>query len=702
MSNFFRSIVLLMILVHPLFLFSQEKYKFQYQFNPEEIKIIRDSFGVAHIYGKTNADAAYGLAWAHAEDDFATIQEVYAVASKMAGRLKGKEGAKIDYVHQLLRLDELVDAYVSDDLDPEVLRYLEGYCQGLNAYAKAHPKEVLLKKMFPISPKTTLKGYALSMGLMTGLPRVLKKVMAGEYDDQEDGTSYGQGSNSFAFRREMTKEDKTLLVINAHQPIEGMASFYEAHLVSEEGLNIYGGVFPGGASIFHGVRPELGWAHTSNSFDKIDVYHLEMHPKKKHHYKFDREWIPLEVDRAKLKVKLGFLRIGLRKKIYWSKYGATVKTKSGQFYAIRLAANQQFGAAEQWYQMDLATNLQEFQEALNLQQIPMQNITYADAENNIWFINHGLVPKRKAGFNWKEVLLGNSSQTLWTDYYHWKDLPQVFNPKCGFVYNVNHPAFGCTCEEENPLLAESVETAGFKKNDNNRSIRFRELYEAGTKISLEELKAIKYDFKMPKTSLFLNTIYQMMYLDTAKYKDIAPVIMQFRAWDGSMDKESVGAAIFMLACKPIFEANDYSTKPLRQDLCLSEDEAANLLRAAQTYLLKYFGRLDIKFGDILRHQRGEKDYPIGGFPDVMCSMLGKPQKDGRFKAFRGEDLIIFAQWNEQGDIEFSSIKAYGTSSKKDSPHYNDQMELYLAHKTKERTFDNEKIEAAAEEIYHPK
>lgn len=690
-------IIFILLIINTSLLFGQNKYEFQYTIQPENIKIYRDEWGVPHIHGKTDAEAAYGLAWAHAEDDFETIQKTYLMAKHMLGRVTGKQGAKIDYVHQLLRLDEFVEKdfykFISDDF----LKVLEGYCQGLNAYAQKHPKEILYKKLFPITPKDVIKGYALSVSLMSGIDRNLKAIMNGKILDSEPVGA----SNSFAFSRKKVVEGLTTLIINAHQPLEGQVAFYEAHMVSDEGMNIHGGTFPGAFSILHGVTPNYAWAHTSNFFDKIDVYQLTMKSSKSTEYLYDGEWYKLEERKAKLKVKLGLGVISIKKKIYWSKYGATIKTQHG-FFSIRLAANQEFRAAEQWYRMGKCKNFQEFYEVLKMQALPVQNITYADKDDNIFFIANGLIPNRKnEDINWACVIPGNTCKTYWEGFMDISQHPQVLNPKCGYVFNVNHTPFQCTGADDNPKPENyPCKLACFEMEDNNRSLRFRELYKDGDTISIARLKAIKYDLYFPQHSNFMDWVYRMQNLD-AKYPEYKAICSIFRGWNRSMDTTNVQATIFYLAFIPIFKKFDYSTVLFRKKINLTDSLLLEGLQYAQNYLYKHFGKLEIPYGQLLRHRRGQKDYAIGGYPDVMASMMGVPDKDGRYKAVRGEDLIIFAYYNENGIQKLESIKAYGNSARKNSPHYNDQMELYLKNGTKEMYLDLQIIKSKAIRSYSP-
>ncbi len=296
------------------------------QFDASKIDIVRDKWGVPHIFGNTDADVAYGLAYAHAEDDFETIQTSFLAGKAMLGRLKGKDGAAIDYVVHLLRIPELVDAKYETDISPEYKKVLEGYCAGFNAYARSHPKEVLLKQLLPLTPKDMLCYSVLQLCISSGVDDALKSIYGGSVavlNDMKPG-----GSNAFAFNSKITADSQVYLAINSHQPLEGPVSWYEAHLCSNQGWNIIGALFPGSPCILHGCNQYLGWAHTVNSPDKLDIYQLDINPKNKLEYKFDGKWERLEITKVHLNVLVaGITSIGINKDAYWCKYGPVVITK---------------------------------------------------------------------------------------------------------------------------------------------------------------------------------------------------------------------------------------------------------------------------------------------------------------------------------------------------------------------------------------
>ena len=256
-------------------------FKSYAQINPDNIEIIRDAYGVPHIYAATDVEVAYGFAWAQAEDHFKLLQEAYIAGNGMLSKHIGLKGAGADFLVQLIQAEKTVDDQYHT-LDKKFIALLEGFSQGLNAFANKHPKEVLHKALFPPSlqknfyviPQLQLFISNGAEKLVTG---IVNNALSWPYEIEQDT----KGSNLLAVSRSRTQSNETFLAINTHQPLEGPTSWYEAHLVSKEGTNIIGAAFPGSPCLLTGANRFLGWTHTVNYPDKADVYALEMHPSKK-------------------------------------------------------------------------------------------------------------------------------------------------------------------------------------------------------------------------------------------------------------------------------------------------------------------------------------------------------------------------------------------------------------------------------------
>lgn len=672
------------------------------QVDPQEVTIVRDGWGVPHIYAKTDAGGAYGLAYAYAEDDFESSQQSLLAVNGKLSQVKGKKGALFDMVAFLVDADGLVEEKYETDVSPEFKKVLAGYAQGLNDYAERHPEEVLRKGVFPISGKTILKGYVTNLTFMSNVHFDLLGIFEGTIIAQED-EKFSRGSNGWAISPNMTADGETYLVSNSHQPLEGPLAWYECHIETEEGWHFLGATFAGGVTPFLGTNPNLGWTHTVNHDDYCDVYKLVMHPDEKLKYKFDGEWLTLEERKLKLNVKVGPVKIPVRKAVYRSKYGPTLKSKTG-FYSLRFPSNMSVKAAEQWFRMNKAKNLEEFQDAIRMQGIPNLNIIYGDQEGNIMFLGHGLFPKRDPNFQWDRVLPGDTSATLWApDYFALEEEPQVVNPNCGYVYNMNNSSMSCTAPEENPKPGSFPKTMGLQQRHTARSLRFIDLIEGRKSLTYEEMKEIKYDshMKLPLYTRAIKNLDQIRNLDQQKYSPIADVIDALNRWDGGSDADNRQAAIFAVAVR-------YYVKYMRDEGLLDynnvlpERVLADGLFFARDHLNKHFGKWEVPLGDLQKHIRGDKELPMWGVPEAITQIYTEEYEDGKFKSYSGESYILFIRYNKENKYPvLESVHPYGTSSHPESPHYNDQMEKFVNKQLKPMSMDEKVVRSNAERIYHP-
>ncbi len=664
----------------------------QIKIDPLKIDIVRDSFGVPHIFAKTDAEVSYGLAWAEAEDDFESMQQVLLPVKGLMGKVLGKQGAAGDYVFALFRCREITEEKWNT-LSPEFLQLINGYVQALNDYAAQHPREVLHKKLFPVTVKDYIASSVLALTIFNGADGALQRIFGNK--EWELPELNKKGSNSAAVHGAKTTTGDAFLLINAHQPNTGSQAFYEAHLCSEEGLNITGGLLAGGPCILHGVNEHLGWAHTVNYVDRMDEYQLEMNPGNPLQYKFDGEWLNLEVKTVKLKIK--GIPVTIKRKAYWSKYGATMKNKQG-FFSIRLGASMRIGALEQWYHMDKAKNFTEFYAAISQQELSMFNIMYADKHDTIFYINNGLVPVRNEvpGYDWKRTIPGNTSKTLWTNFRSITALPQYVNPASGFLFNTNHSSFFASGMADNLSPFRFANTDGWEQYNNNRSIRFRNLFPVNEKISMAQFKQIKFDKQLPDNLHYQYQVDTMFLLNEAAYPAYASLITILKNWNKSGVAESKGAAVFLLAyehLKAILHGNAGRQATTAEVLATYDH--------IKTYLEKYFGTTDITLGDLQKLVRGNKEWPLGGFPDLLAPQWTAPYKNGRLKSIGGDGLIMFVQFPKEGLPVIETINMYGASAKPGNKHFDDQVEMYLHQQTKKMTLDKHTVYTNAERIYHP-
>lgn len=664
----------------------------------ENVTIARDKWGVPHIYGKTDPDVAYGLAWAHAEDDFSTIEETVLMTKGMNGLINGKDGAITDFFVHAMGINQLVDAKYETDISPDFKRYLDGYAAGLNAYAIAHPKQVRIKKAFPLTGKDMIKGYTLRMILISYAHGKVEDIVKGKFDFPE-----AKGSNAFAISGPKSANGNTLLCVNPHVPFEGAFSWYEAHLKSDEGLDIIGALFPGGVTVFLGTNQNLGWAHTWNGLNLTDVYRLKMNLDHKNQYWYDGKWEELELGKAKLRVKIKkwLPRIPVGKKIYWSKFGPTFQSPNGDFYSIRFASNMDIRAAEQWYRMNKANNKAEFMAAVKMNALCRFNIIYADKIGNVSFIDDGMIPQRDNSLDWTLPLRGDTSLYLWKTWLPTDSMPQIHNPNCGWVYNTNNTPYEATCDGENIPVGTFSKNMGFRKGMNNRALRFKALMEQYPKVGFEEMKQIKFDNSYPNYGLFIKSVMGQLDNDYGK-PELNKLRDRMLKWNLTATPDDVDAPLFMICIEYIFKKKDYDDNHFRREIEIGKDLFAEALAYTQTNLMEHFGTTNVPLKDIQRIKRGNVEMPMPGFPDAIAANYSKQNKEnGKYYGYIGDSYTMLIEYGPNGPIRIESLSPYGASANPQSPHYTDQLPLFSTQQTKVMTMDWEQIKKDAERVYQP-
>lgn len=670
--------------------------------------ILRDEWGVPHIFGQTDADAAYGLGFAHAEDDFDTIQLALAAARGQLGPIGGAELAPNDFLVQLLRLPEVVAAGYPT-LAPATRAVVEGYADGLNHYAALHPDEVY-PGLFPVSGQDVVAGFVHKTPFFFGVEGVIGDLFGEERplpvstrQAAQLPASVRYGSNTFAVSPARSAGGATFLAINSHQPWEGPVTWYEAHVHSEEGWNAVGGLFPGAPVILVGHNEHLGWGLTVNSPDLVDVYILEINPDNPNQYRFDGEWRDLEVRRVPIKVKLfGRLTWTVQEEALWSVYGPTVRRPHG-VYAIRYAGYGEVGLVEQWYRMNKATTFAEWQTAMREGVLPMFNAGYADKEGNIYYLYNALLPLRAEGYDWEQFLPGDTSETLWTDYLPFEQLPQLLNPASGFIQNGNSSPFQTTIGAENPDPTAYPATFGIKTGMSNRGLRALELFGADESITYEEFTAYKYDMAysdasdIPRYLAIIANAPELQNGDEATQQ----AVDLLQKWDMEADPADPAAALLILTLNEVNENGRINPSKLVG----AEIDPALVVAGFQTAvatLQEHFGRVDVPWSEVNRLVRGETDLGLGGAPDVLHAVYGELGEDGRFRGIAGDSYILLVQWDANGRVASQSIHQYGSATlDATSPHYDDQAPLFAGRQLKPVWLSESDIRAHLQREYRP-
>jgi penicillin amidase/acyl-homoserine-lactone acylase len=676
-----------------------------------DVVIERDRLGVPHIIGERDVDAAFGFAYAQAEDNWQIIHDSIPFYRGTNAAINGKDAATIDFLIHWLGIWEDLDAGYKTELKPETRAYIEAFADGINFYAALHPEETN-QRLFPINGKDIVAGYMLRHLLFYGFDAPVIELFeeqrkypisrgeqaVTESDRLSHGVTIGGlpvGSNAMTVSPSNSTDGSTMLAINSHQPTTGPVAWYEAHVQSNEGLNIMGGLFPSSVTIGVGFTENLGWGATVNKPDLVDIYVLDIDPNNLNRYRLDGEWKTLEVRDIDVDVKVfGFLNWTSTQEGLRSVHGPVLRTDHGT-YAVRYAGMGEMRQVEQWLAMNKAQNFGDWRNAMRMHAFASFNLVYADREGNTMFVHNSLTPNRVSGYNWSHYLPGDDSSLIWDDYMPFDNLPQVVNPESGYIHSANQSPFYITAEGSNPVKENYRIEDGFPTRMTNRADRGLELFaELGT-ISEQEFFDIKHDksFSVKSRSIkFLNQALQLDFSDgEQKYRDAQQIIAN---WDRNTNLENRGAALSacVIGTEWLAEQKGKPEPDIREELIRCSDR-----------LLDKVGRLDPLWGDVSRHIRGDLNLPVGGGPDTLRAIYGMGmEEDGYLTNVAGDGLYYMLSWDAEGQQKVRGIHQFGAATLDEtSPHYADQAQDYVDEVLRDPLFDDEKRATKIQRSYRP-
>ena len=655
-----------------------------------DVRIVRDTYGVPHIFGRTDADVAYGLAYAHAEDDFATLEDVLAATRGRAGAIDGKDGAALDFALAFTDARGAAERGYLTQLDQPTRDLVEAYAAGLNHYADKHPGELRLRGLFPVTGRDVVAGFALRSPFFFGLDRTLGALTEDRLPPRDAGAEVEKGSNGFAVAGRRAADGVTRLIANSHQPWEGGVAWYEAVVHSDAGWDFAGALFPGAPYPLLGHNRTLGWTNTVNRPDLVDVYRLTMDSAQTH-YRYDGRWLPLETRRAWLHVKFGPLTLPVPRTMYRSVQGPVIHNKLGWF-AVRYAG---FGDVRQvgtYYRLNKARDFAEWRAIMATQGVPATNFIYADAAGHVGMFYNARLPERATGFDWKGILPGDTSRDVWTRYLPFAADPAVIDPASGWVANSNNTPLHATAPADDLKAASFPPEMGIETFMTNRATRWIALFGAmgDRPIPRDDLLRIKFD----KTYDHSGTIADWMgRLTSARVTgDAAAAQALLKTWDWTQDgrgrADGLAACVIGAAARAIYRGD-----PL-------PDAAATLAEQA-AWLRAGFGRLDPPLGAVQRIVHGKLSVPVFGGPDTLRAIYSRAEGGVRI-ADHGDSFIMLTEWDRAGRVRSQSIHQYGAAtSRPDSPHYADQAKLFAAEGWKPVWFDAGALSGHVERSYRP-
>jgi len=696
-------------------------------------EIVRDEYGVPMIYGDSDADVAYGVAIAHAEDDFSTLQDVVAMSRGRYGAIAGQDGATFDYVYHLLDARGTAQRKYSQ-LPDDTRALFEAYATGLNQYAEENASEVKLARLFPVNGEDVAAGFVLRQPFFYGLGNVIGPLVAGDELRREFGPDipgfprdgsiqpsapataeedvaqthglvlpWGEeadhlGSNAWAVSPERAG-GPTTLISNSHQPLRGGVAWYELSVQSGEGWHFTGANFPGSPFPFLGHNENLGWTNTVNRPDMADIYQLEMNEDGTQ-YRLDGEWVDLETKTVTLPVKMGPITLPVRRTVHRSVHGPVIANDNG-YFAIRYGGMDSVEQLDAYYRINKAANLEEWQAQMARMAIPSTNFIYADREGNIAYVYNAAIPDRpeldEVSANWRGVLDGSRSDLIWEGTVDYAEIPKLINPASGWLYNANNEPYTAAGQGSDLSPDDFSPVLGVERKQTNRSRRaYRLLSETEVPLTREELERIKYDTAYDREGYVADMYDAIEALDPGDDGDLAEARDLMLTWDFTADSQGAADALALLMIRDFMSA-EYNNKTAGE-----RPDVAEYLLDKRAHLIEHFGRIDPPMSELLRLRQGDVDLPLDGGSDTLrASTTWEVHDDGRLSLVHGDSFIQWVEWpapGSEGDgrVFSRSIQPFGAATTRpDSPHYTDQMQLFVDHELKPVRFWEEDVRAAA-------
>lgn len=721
----------------------------------QQVTIRRTDYGVPHILAENYRALGFGLGYAQAQDHLHSIMRLILTAR---GELALNFGAgdkdanlKSDLWNRQYRIyDRAAETY--DKLDADWRAVTEGFASGINYYIQRH-RDQLESWIQPVTPQD------IAAHGLTGVARfafnrggIVDKFIAGMERGQHPVVEpEDMGSNLWAFSGDRTTSGNTILMGNPHQPWNTVATYYEAQLTIPGTINFYGSTFIGRPVLTTGFNDYLGWTHTVNYPDLEEIYALDVDPDNPDHYLFEGASLPLQREDVTVQVRemvevrepivAGLTntdvpkdadrvlsgapaapgqphvrtrkepRIREVKKSYWySELGPVIYRTADQVYVLKSVAYDEFRFYQQWFELEQARSYDDFRAILDQLIMPMFNIGYADRDGNIYYLWNGTVPELPHASHGAEAVHARGWGDVWTKVHPIADLPQLLNPKGGYVMNSNSAPYFTNLNE--PLNRFDYPPYFVDNRFSLRSQHSMLLIHNDRTFSLEDVVRLKFDQRAVLADRVKDDLVRILRKREVT-GDLRRGMEVIAAWDGTTVRNSRGGPLFELwwerYSKGHGDAENFARRWVTSDPIgtpmgiRDEDRAFEAFRQAVAEAQDRYDALDAAWGEVHRMRFADgTDLPIGGAENNLGAfrvIRYHDAPDGKKVAYSG-DSWVFA-------VEFStppkaySVVAYSESEYVDSPHYSDQAPLFASNRMKPVAFTEEDIQAHLVSAYHP-
>ncbi len=654
-----------------------------------EAEILRDEFGVPHVFADQLEDAAYAVGYAQAEDRLEELLKNYRKAEGTMSEAFGAEWYRHDYLQRMWR-HAAISREKYNDVSPKMRACIEAYQAGIKQFIKDHPEQV--PKWAPeLHPAQVI---ALGRYMIWGWPMGEAGSDLRRGGIEPDPVAY-RGSNQMLIAPSRTVMKAPIAVIDPHLSWYGEFRFYEVRIYARDyavsGVSVLGIPFPAlGHSRWASVAMTTGGPDTS------DIYEEEINPSNPRQYKYDGQWRDMTVRKEKIKVLDGEKIHEKEVEIEYSHHGPIVARRDGKAYAMAIPYTTEVGAAEQTFEMYRARNLEEMKKALAKLQLMQQNIMVGTVQGDIYYVRNGRVPIRAKGVDPTKPIPGNTSSTEWKGIHPFKDLLQITNPPQGYMQNNNCSPFAMM--KDSPLRAEKY-LPYIYNDDNNpghqRAAMTLEELDATKNVTTEQAINIALSTHVYKADVWQARLKQAWEADaSAKTADVTKVYQLIQQWNRRSDADSTGALAYY-AFKMSFD-NGLIRRSVEAPANVTDAQMVEAVSKGAEWLKTNFNSLEVPYGRYFRAGRqGGKTYPVGGgsleeagmaTPRAISFNLQKSEAGNEMVGRGGQtstQVVILARTPQS-----FTILPLGESDHPESGHWDDQAELFSKSRMKSTYFLN--------------
>ncbi len=655
------------------------------------VRIVRDNYGVPHIYSDTESGLFFGAGYAQAEDQLENLAKNYLRAAGRLAEIEGELSLPQDILVRAFGIPEQARAGFAE-LDPDVRIHFESFAAGINAFINEHRADIPVW-VKEVSPEDGV-ALALYSNLMFTLPHCERDLRTAGIEyirlaGMEAGARAPMASNQFAVGPNRSETGAAMLSMDPHLALHGWTRFYEVHLSGPD-LNVMGATFLGLPYVGMGHNGRVAWSMTVNSPDLGDVFALELNPGNPLQYRGPEGWEDISSTIESLGVATPGGIVNRKNQFLKTRFGPVVAQGEGVAYAFSIPRIESSRDLRQLYDMAKARNVDSLRAPIAEQGLPLFNILSIDTAGDSYFISSGRVPVRDTRISSKTIRPASEQWAEWMGYHASSELPQSSGDQSGIMLNTNSgPASVCADPQ---LSSDNFPPYMIGDAPNSRSRRLRELLEANSSISWEEMRQYAADTRVELADRVIPPLLEAIGLLGDNFAGDQNLLSQcsqtLRDWDRHTDIDSRGAIYFV----------QIGQHP-RIQVLLSEgisdpNDVFQIMVEAAKETIDEFGSLDAPWGDYSRLQIGELDLPCAGYGGNLSPALRPTRgtlRGGRRIAEYGTSYAMLVDFS--GRARAMSILPFGQSANQDSPHFADQAPLYSQGQYKPAWFHRDEVEA---------